>query len=133
MTKASMKANAATNPHGLTVGQELWFVPGHRGGHSHYVTVQKIGRKWAEVGKRLRIDLETLIADGGDFMSPGTCYLSKEEHEQAVERSARWTRIQRFVRDQYGRPEWADDACLSILEGALRIAPDTEVGKGGEL
>lgn len=120
--RTKSKHDATNNPHGLKVGQQLWFVSSLRGGLAHYVTVKKIGRKWADIGQRDRISLETLVADGGNFMSPGSCYLSKEEHEQMIARSVRWARIQRFARDQYGRPDFIDEAALSILEGVLRLA-----------
>ena len=88
--------------HNLAVGQVLWFVPSQRGGggQPREMTVRKIGRKWAAISSRAadeyRISLETLDADGGDYMSPGTCWLSQAEHEASQRASVAW---RAFVRD----------------------------------
>jgi hypothetical protein len=67
------------NPHNLQVGQSLWYVPSNRRDSERPVTVQKIGNRWAAIGYSLRIDLETLRADGGNYSSPGRCYLSEQD------------------------------------------------------
>ena len=33
----------------LAVGQKLWYVPEH--GTARYVTITKVGRKWAEIDR----------------------------------------------------------------------------------
>lgn len=45
----------------LEVGQQLWYVPrnGRRRAEG-YVTVLKVGRKWAQLDCRERINIETL-------------------------------------------------------------------------
>ncbi len=73
-----------SNPHNIQVGQKLWRVASRRrGGNGFEVTVSKVGRKWAELDGYAtgRIDLETLCVDGGNYMSPATCYLSRESYE----------------------------------------------------
>lgn len=69
----------------LKVGQKLWFVPSYgRRAKPYEVEVVKVGRKWAYINGRRRIHIESLVVDGGDYQSPGCCYLSKEEHEYEV-------------------------------------------------
>ena len=57
----------------------------------------KIGRKWAALDNYERIDVNTLIADGGKYSSPGRCYITREafEAEQALEEA--WHDFQRRV------------------------------------
>ena len=72
----------------LKVGQKLWMVySDHRRGHSHEVTVEQVGRKWAYLDKfnKSRIYIASLKVDGGEYSSPGQCYLSKEDYEKERE------------------------------------------------
>lgn len=68
----------------IHVGQKLWFVPAERWyGSPQEVTVTKVGRKWAALdNSSARIDVETLIADGRGYMSPGRCYVDRAEYEE---------------------------------------------------
>lgn len=74
--------------HDLKVGQQLWFVPRERrSSQPKFVTVTKVGRDWAYVsGHRhnSRVSLVSLDIDGGEYASPGRCYLNREEYEQQV-------------------------------------------------
>lgn len=73
------------------VGQTLYFVyRDRRMGSPRGVTVTRVGRKWAEIGGRLRIDVSTWEADGGDFMPPGQCYASKDEYDAEVRLANAW-------------------------------------------
>jgi hypothetical protein len=76
----------------LVEGQKLWFVSSQRhGGEPREVTVGKIGRKWATISSGAdRIDRETLVADGGQYISPGRCYLSQQAYEDAKRLSDDW-------------------------------------------
>ena len=69
----------------LIVGQKLWYVPSYgyrRDGHE--VTVEKIGRRWVTLaGNCGRIDKGTLFLDGGQYTSPGRCWLSREAYEES--------------------------------------------------
>lgn len=85
---------ATRNPHNLQVGQTLYYVANdrrdaHRDGGAE---ITKIGRQWATVCIaycNARVDLETLEVDGGNYSSPGRCYLSREawELERKTERA----------------------------------------------
>lgn len=64
----------------LKVGDTLWFA-GHRESASRQVVVTKVGKKWAELDCPMRICLKTWEVDGGNYMSPGHCWESKEEYD----------------------------------------------------
>jgi hypothetical protein len=66
----------------LVKNQKLWFVgAGNFAGNRGIVNVAAVGRKWATVEGvfRGRIDLATMLADAGQYSSPGKCYLSEED------------------------------------------------------
>ena len=87
----------------LTVGQKLWCVPSQRRGSPHEVTVEKVGRKWANIGYRDRIDIETLRIDGGEYSSPGTCYVSKQAYEDEIKLGQAWEAFRRSI--DYSTPK----------------------------
>lgn len=85
----------------LQIGQTLYFVPRHlRDRRSENVTVEKIGRKWATLSNRHRIDIETLVVDGGEYSSPGRCYLSKDEYEAESALQSTWNSFKREIERQ---------------------------------
>lgn len=78
----------------LKVGQKLWWVPsGRRHDEQKEVTVLKVGRKWATLDNCHRIDIWMMIADGGGYSPPGSCYFSREEHEKKLALSREWGRL----------------------------------------
>jgi hypothetical protein len=84
----------------LTVGQKLWFVPYQRRVEAHEVIVEKVGRKWASIGY-YRINIDTLKVDGGQYSSPGACYLSKEAYEAEIKLNQEWDAFRRLVDANY--------------------------------
>ena len=73
-----------------TEGQKLWLVPSHRYmGEPREVTIVKVGRKWLTLNNGHRAAVDGLALDGGEYMSPGVCYLSREawEIEKALNES----------------------------------------------
>lgn len=87
--------------HSLTVGQKLWFVPADPRQSSRLADVEviSIGRKWAVISNNCRIHVQTLAADGGNYGSPGRCWISREAWEcrqQAVNAFEQLTRKLRF-------------------------------------
>jgi hypothetical protein len=102
----------------LTVGQVLWFVPSHIRDKPEAVTVLKIGRKWAHIGKHGRVNRETLFVDGGTFASPGRCWLSKEAWEAEVRRQEAWQRLRKDIDRQWQAP---DGLSLEQIEQAIEI------------
>ena len=109
----------------LRVGQNLWWVwRNGRRGEPCEVTVVKVGRKWAELSNRYRIDLIGMWADGGKYMSPGACYLSREHYERAVALSRKWLRFQNAVRRRSSEGTTIDaiEAAASALGIELKEA-----------
>lgn len=84
----------------LTVGQKLWYVPSDSryAGQACEVTVERIGRKWANISHGYRIDLADWWVDGGQHSSPGRCYASKEAWDDEGHRQKAW----RAVREGFG-------------------------------
>lgn len=78
----------------LSVGQKLCFVGTHRYNKGPTeVTVTKIGRKWAYLDNGEKIDSVTLWADGGQYGSPGRCWLSEHDWMQEQERCRLWLEL----------------------------------------
>lgn len=115
----------------LQVGQKLWYVPfGRRYGEDgtgYEVTVEKIGRKWAEVKAEAdkpyswsteRIDIETFAADGHGYDSPGTAYLSREHYEATVSLNKAWRSFYIAVDRLYRVP---DGVTVEDIQQAMRI------------
>lgn len=88
----------------LEVGMKLWFQASARYHDSREVTVLSIGRKWAQLDNRLRIDVTTWLADGGKYNSPGRCYESLEGWENEARLEAEWSSLRRHVSDKWSRP-----------------------------
>ena len=85
----------------------------------------KVGRKWAELDNRERIDLETLISDGGRYAQNGRCYVSQEAYEQAEALVLAWIKLKRDL--HYGRiPE---DVTIGDIELARFILGMTSNAK----
>lgn len=66
----------------LVVNQKLWFVGcGNYAKRQGFVTVNSVGRKWAEISGKIRgrIDVNTLVVDGQGYGALGQCYSSKED------------------------------------------------------
>lgn len=85
----------------LAVGQELfWQGLGNYRHNNCLVTVTKVGRKWAELSNRHRIDMVTLSADGKGYSSPGACWLSQAHYEAKVITGTAFTNLKNKMRFQ---------------------------------
>ena len=102
----------------LIEGQKLWWVPQrHRNANEKEVTVLKVGRKWAQLDNNERIDIETLVADAGQYSSSGCCYLSREEYEQCKALTQAWSKLKHDL--QYWRnPE---GVTIGDIEAARKL------------
>lgn len=89
-----------TNRPALSVGQTLWWVSAERVPRTREVTVLKVGRKWAELDNNKRIDIQTWVADGGQFSPPGACYASRAEYEQEQALANAWFKFRQDVQLQ---------------------------------
>ena len=54
---------------------------------------------WAYLSNGYRIDLKTLRADGGNCLSPGRAWKSKEEYDESVARDKLWLIFRILVRE----------------------------------
>lgn len=98
----------------LTLGQKLWLAPAHSRRGAYEVEVTKIGRRWAELsGNNGRVDMETLWLDGGEYSSPGRCWLSREEYEDYRAADIAWNAL--FYQQHRSRPP-------SVTAAAIREA-----------
>lgn len=89
-----------------TVGQKLWFVPNDtRRRPPSEVTITRVGRKWIETDSWYRFAIETLVADGKGYASPGRCYLSREEHERVAALARAWYEFRCKVNGQARVPD----------------------------
>lgn len=108
----------------LTVGQQLWWVPNHcrHSDKPKFVTVEKVGRKWAQLSSNDRIDVVTLVADGNGhgYTSPGSCYLTREEYESKLAKNRAWLKLHTFIesRSYRGAP---DSVTLENIEAAGKL------------
>ena len=105
----------------LKVGQQLWYVPSDiRFRKPEFVTVTKVGRKWASLNWRgYRISIDDLRVDGDAYSSPGQCYLSKEEYDQAMERQSAWKALYDLMRWQSVCPDGVDIADIRQARSLL--------------
>ncbi len=83
-----------SNPHNITVGQELYVLgdlywSGRENVGGRLIRVTKVGRKWAYLANNDRVDLETLCL----FSSPGRGYLSEQHYEQVKATTKHWVRF----------------------------------------
>lgn len=92
----------------IQVGQELVFV---RNQTLHYgkteeqtVRVEKIGHKWVRISNGKRLHRETLEADGGNFNSPGRCYLSLHDYQKERDHKIAWGALKKAVSNQLVAP-----------------------------
>ena len=113
------------NPHNIQVGQELWFVPSRYGNErSEFgVKVEKVGRIWAEViryGRVLRIHLEDLHVDGGNYSSPGRVYLDRAVWDLENKQGELWSAIRKHIYDNQAPTH----VTVEKLEEFLRLIRD---------
>lgn len=104
----------------LQVGQKLWFVPrDSRRGEPYEVTVEKIGRKWAQIGRRGQVDVVTMSVDGGNYLSPGQCYENRAAYEAERALQAAWCDFRKKVDRSWAPPDGATMDAIRAASAAL--------------
>lgn len=98
------------------IGQTLYFVPSR--GKPFEVTISSVGYTWLYfLNRRLRVDKEMLIADGGNYSSPGQCYVSVEEYDLHVKTRDRWQDFKNMMACAY----YHDNLKLEDIEALIEI------------
>lgn len=109
-----------------TVGQKLWFAPTQKWlGKPREVTIEKVGRKWLTLSNAYRVSVDDLTIDGGNASSPGRCYLSEQEHRDAVELDEAWRKFGHKVFNRYVVPDGVTVEMIKQIRVML-------FGEGGE-
>lgn len=98
----------------MKVGDTLFYVPYSPNGRDqdpYDVKVTKVGRKWVTViqlgtnWNEMRINIESMWADGGQYISPGRCYHSKELWQEEMNMIEAWSRFRKLVYDTVQPPK----------------------------
>lgn len=100
------------------IGDKLYFVySDRRRGEPQEVTITAIGRKWLSIDKSWipRINKETLFADGGQYTSPGQCYLSKDDYERSALRAQRWDTLRAKISRTWDAPDHLDTPAINEI------------------
>lgn len=70
------------------------------------VTIEKVGRKWAYLlDTDYRIDINTLRIDGGNYLSPGRCYLTLAHYENEVLQYRIWNIFRNTIHNRINPPK----------------------------
>ena len=100
------------------VGQKLWFVRNRkRSDGPREVTVEKAGRVWATLSNRLRCDATGKV-DGGNYQSPGHCYVNREAYELEQARLSAWWKFKRGLEHKQ-MPETLTIEALAQIAASL--------------
>lgn len=101
----------------MIVGQKLYYVPAnrYRRTSSNEVTVTAVGRKWVtfkdgSVVERFALADPRMEIDGGDYQSPGRCYLSKDAYESEQALGRRWNELVKWVE----RHKWPPPSGMTV-------------------
>jgi hypothetical protein len=97
------------------VGDKLWWISSDNNRTQREVTVEKVGRVWLTLSNRHRVDKTTLVADAGAWVSPGTCWLSKEAYEHCARLRRAWTVLRCEVSNRGNIP---NDVTLEDIKAA---------------
>lgn len=96
----------------MQVGQKLFYVPKKSYGRQpepYEVEVLSVGRKWATVKHlikgSIKISVDTMAADGGQYPSPGQCFYSRAAWEDAVEGKKQWDLFRKEVERHFNPPK----------------------------
>lgn len=83
----------------IEVGQELVYVVGdpsaRRTNPPRTVRVEKIGHKWIYISNGKRLHHANLHADGGQYQSPGKCYLRLEDYQAERAHEIAWSALKK--------------------------------------
>lgn len=108
----------------MKVGDKLWYraydARSDAARLGREVTVNWIGRKWAAIDHGERVDIKSMAVDGGQYSSPGRCYLSEAHYIAETARACTWHRLAQAV--YRGRvPDHVTEAAINKAAELLGI------------
>lgn len=83
--RPDMTEELRTSDQKLVPGMQLYLVSNSNRTAPKFVTVTKVGRKWATIDDRHRVDLKTLEVESGGYSPWAKCWLRKEDYDASVE------------------------------------------------
>lgn len=86
------------------VGDKLWWVSSHNTSVQGVVTVTRVGRKWLSLSNAHRVDIDSLLADGKGYSSPGRCYQSLDEYVRLTAIADAWDAFKSALGRHYRPP-----------------------------
>lgn len=103
----------------FNVGQTLYYVPER--GNNRLITIEKVGRVWMTSSNlgRMRINKKTLCIDGGEYASPGKCWISESDYHQHNELSSAWQDL-RYRMENY-RYTLPDEITVDKIRQAVSL------------
>lgn len=105
-----------------TKEQKLWMVPNVRYiGEPCEVTIVKVGRKWLTLDNGYRAAIDTLVLDGGQFISPGRCYLTRKEWEETTALKDAWVKLRTDIDSNRQPPDGLTIAAIDNVRTFLRL------------
>jgi hypothetical protein len=114
------------------VGQELWFASSKKYRSSCMVTIIAVGRKWLKLHNGLRADKVTFEVDGGQYLSPGKLYATKEEWDAKCERGKAWGELWQKITDMSVRRPPLFATAEAIRAADRLLFPEIEPNKEQE-
>lgn len=93
----------------MQVGQKLLYVPKQSYGQQpepYEVEVLSVGRKWAVIKNRsgpIKVMIDTMAADGGQYLSPGQCWYSRALWEESLEMKKQWDMFRKEI-ERFNNP-----------------------------
>lgn len=108
------------NQNNIQPGDQLFFSARDRrdGGRNGYRTVTKVGREWIYFeGSAPRARIESLIADGGGYSSPGRYWLTQEAYEDERKLYLAWHAFRTDIATIYKLPE---DLTIEAIQDARK-------------
>lgn len=79
----------------LAVGQSLFWVPADHREKPHSIKVESVGRKWAVLSNRFRVDVQTGDVERQKFgyICPGVYLASEAQYFEFLEKARLWAEI----------------------------------------
>ena len=102
------------------VGQGVWVV--FKRGTLRYIEISKVGRKWVTLKNGYRFEKTKTSLDGGDYVSPGRIYESKQAYEDELQLRTGWEELRKYL-DRIMPPDMTMER-IRAARAALGIEDD---------